>query len=345
MLATVAGGVIRGDDALQAIVSQTREAFGLEAVRLVVDGTARAWDGDPDISESSAPDSRLTSLRVGDHAKLELFGDDLEAADRRLLSVIVSQLDAALEHLDLTTAASEVGPLEETDRVRSALLAAVGHDLRRPLAAATAAITSLHSHVTPLSEQDRDELLETAESSLSALAELLTKLLDVSRVQAGVLAVSLTHVDIDDLLPSVLDELGIAPGEIVIDVPDDVPAVHADAVLLQRAIVNLLTNALRYSPPGRPPRLSASSFGGFVEIRVADAGKGVSDERKQEIFLPFQRVGDTDNTTGIGLGLALTKGFVEGMGGELTVEDTPAGGLTMVISLPVDERADLSRRT
>jgi len=155
-------------------------------------------------------------------------------------------------------------------------------------------------------------------------------------VQSGVLAVYLDVLDVADVVPPVLDELKIEPGQVGIDIPDDLAPVRADAVLLQRALVNLLSNALRYSPAGRPPRISASAFGGKVEIRVTDFGPGVADERKDEIFHPFQRMGDTDNTAGIGLGLALTKGFVEGMGGALAAEDTPGGGLTMVLSLPIE---------
>ncbi len=329
LLATVAGGVIRGGDAVQALVSRTREAFGLAAVRLTAEDAVTV---DGTIAEGDVP----TTVPVGTRGTLELFGDDLRAEDRRLLSVIVSQLDAALEHLDLSTAAQEVGPLEANDRVRTALLAAVGHDLRRPLAAATTAVTSLRSEGGRLSERDKAELLETAEISLQGLSDLLTNLLDVSRVQAGVLGITLGPVDLDDILPPVLDELFVRPGDVIIDVPTDLPTVRADATLLQRAIVNLLSNALRYSPKGTPPRVSASAFGGKVEIRVTDSGPGVPDERKEEIFYPFQRTGDTDNSAGIGLGLALTKGFVEGMGGTLEPEDTPGGGLTMVLSLPVE---------
>jgi two-component system sensor histidine kinase KdpD len=330
LLATIAGGVIRGGDAVQSLVSRTREAFGLRAVRFTADnGKTQIIDGE--IEPGASP----TRFPVGDRGMLDLFGDDLQAADRRLLSVIVTQLDAALEHADLSTAAKEVGPLEATDRVRTALLAAVGHDLRRPLAAATAAVTSLRSAGSRLSARDKADLLDTAEVSLRGLAELLTNLLDVSRVQAGVLAVALQSVDVEDVLPPVLDELGVNPGDVIIDLPLDLPPVTADAVLLRRAVVNLLSNALRYSPEGRPPRVSASTFGGMVEVRISDHGPGVPDDRKEEIFHPFQRMGDTDNSAGIGLGLALTKGFVEGMGGALTAEDTPAGGLTMVVALPV----------
>ncbi|SDS78816.1 ATP-binding protein [Microterricola viridarii] len=328
LLATIAGGVLRGEDALQALVSRTREAFGLNGVRLLAGEEVLYSDGEPADAEHT------TLLPVGERAVLELSGRDLEASDRRLLAVIVVQIEATLEHNALTATANEIGPLAETDRVRSALLAAVGHDLRRPLAAATAAVTSLQSHGISLSAGDRETLLATASESLDALAALVTNLLDVSRVQAGVLAVTLTDVDIDDLLPPALDELALHPGAISIELPLDLPAVRADEVLLQRVIVNLIANAVRYSPEGKPPALSASEFGGAVQLRVTDHGPGVPSDRKDEMFVPFQRLGDTDNLTGIGLGLALAKGFVEGMGGTLEADDTPGGGLTMVVTLP-----------
>jgi two-component system sensor histidine kinase KdpD len=351
VLATVAGGVIRGEDAVHALVQRAREAFGLSRVRLLDDdGTVLSEEAGH--SEGTEPEEALphqadstevhqarTVERVGERGTLELYGAELTASDRRVLSVIVTQLDAALEHRELSETASELKPLAETDRVRSALLAAVGHDLRRPLAAATAAVTSLRSPQVELSALDRDALLETAKDSLANLDALVTNLLDVSRVQAGVLGVSLRGVDIEDLLPPVLEELSAPPGSVELDVPEGTPAVMADPVLLQRVLVNLLANALRYSPHGSPPRMSVSVFGDEVQVRIADSGTGVPDERKDAIFQPFQREGDTDNTTGIGLGLALSRGFVEGMGGTLTPEDTPGGGLTMVVALPLFTRA------
>jgi two-component system sensor histidine kinase KdpD len=334
VLATVAGGVIRGDDSVRALLQRAKEAFGLGRVRLVdADGTTVAEEGEP-----GAADTR-TVERVGERGTLELYGAELSASDRRVLSVIVTQLDAALEHRELSETASELAPLAETDRVRSALLAAVGHDLRRPLAAATAAVTSLRSHDVELSDDDRDTLLGTANDSLANLDALVTNLLDVSRVQAGVLGVSLRRVDIEDLLPAALEELSAPPGSVELDVPDGTPAVMADPVLLQRVLVNVLANALRYSPRDRPPHLGASVFGDELQVRIADSGTGVPDDRKGEIFQPFQREGDTDNATGIGLGLALSKGFVEGMGGTLSPEDTPGGGLTMVVALPLFSRS------
>jgi len=329
LLATVAGGVIRGEDAIQALVTRTREAFGLTGVRLLDGAEVVVSDGDP------ADTTQAQRIPVGTRGTLELTGRDLAAGDRRLLAVIVSQLDASLEHRDLTATASELGPLAEADRVRSALLAAVGHDLRRPLAAATAAVTTLRQPDIDLADDDRDELLETAEESLDGLAALVTNLLDVSRLQAGVLAVTLAPTDLDDIVPSALDELALGPGQIELDLPADLPAVDVDAVLLQRVLVNLLSNALRYSPAGSRPVIAASEFGGEVQLRVIDRGPGIPDDRREAVFVPFQRLGDTDNDTGVGLGLALSKGFVEGMGGTLDAEDTPGGGLTMVVSLPV----------
>jgi two-component system sensor histidine kinase KdpD len=355
VLATVSGSVIRGRDAVAALVSRTREAFGLEVARLVAgDGSvlfeatatrhqpvpvpdARARGTGRERPEREQVESGAASYTepVGDRATLELVGPPLAGSDRRILAAIVTQLDAALEHRDLADTAEQLAPLAETDRVRTALLAALGHDLRRPLAAATASVTSLRSAGIRLSESDRHELLATAEASLANLNALVTNLLDVSRVQAGVLAVNLEDVEVDDVLPSALEELGVAPGDVLLDIHDPIPLVRADPVLLQRVLVNLLANALRFSTA--PPRLSASSFEGRVQLRVVDSGPGVPDDRKGAIFQPFQREGDTDNTTGIGLGLALSRGFVEGMGGTLDAEDTPGGGLTMVVSLPCAE--------
>ncbi|KGJ72252.1 histidine kinase [Cryobacterium roopkundense] len=328
LLATVAGSVLRGEDALHALVTRTREAFRLTAVRLVAGSTALASDGEP----GDGPPA--TTVPVGSRAVLELYGPDLEASERRLLSVIAIQIDAALEHTDLAQTASRIGPLAEADRMRSALLLAVGHDLRRPLAAATAAISGIRSTEVELSQADRKELLATAGESLETLSALVTNLLDVSRLQAGELAISIGPVDLLDIVLPALDELNLGPDSVELDISPDVSLVLADAGLLQRAVVNLLANAIRFSPPGKPARLAASQFAGTVQIRVSDQGPGIPADRRDDVFVPFQRLGDTDNLSGLGLGLALSKGFIEGMHGTLEADDTPGGGLTMVISLP-----------
>ncbi|MFT4211397.1 MAG: ATP-binding protein, partial [Microbacterium sp.] len=328
LLQTVAGSVLRGDGAVPALVDRTREAFGLSGVRLMAGVAVLAADGEPLAGDEHA------SVPVAEGVVLELHGADLPASGQRLLAVIVAQLAAALEHSALEEAASEIAPLAASDKVRSALLSALSHDLRRPLAAATAAVGGLRAAGGALSETDREELLATADESLTALATLVTDLLDVSRLQAGVLAVTTFPVDpVDAILPA-LDELDLGPAQVELDFDPAGPALSADPVLLQRVVVNLLANAVRHSPAGVPVRISTSTFADVVEIRIVDHGPGIPKDRQDDVFLPFQRLGDTDNTTGLGLGLALSKGFVEGMGGTLTPEDTPGGGLTMVVSLP-----------
>jgi two-component system sensor histidine kinase KdpD len=333
LLAAVAGNVLRGDNAVLALVSRTREAFGLSGVRLLSPtGEVLACDGEP------LADGRATSIPVGPdgtpRAMLELHGDSLDAPARRLLDAIVAQLAAAIEHTDLRETAKEVAALAETDQVRSALLSALSHDLRRPLASAVAAIGGLRG-AHELSPDDRAELLATADESLATLSTLVTDLLDVSRVQAGVLAVSSAPMDATGPILAAVDELGLGPADVDLSLDPSLPLLQADAVLLQRVLVNVLANARRYAPEGSRVLISTSALGEHAEIRIADRGEGVPAERRDSIFQPFQRFGDTDNTTGLGLGLALSRGFAEGMGGSLTPEGTPGGGLTMVISLPL----------
>ncbi|TFD66837.1 hypothetical protein E3T47_06645 [Cryobacterium ruanii] len=329
LLATISGSVLRGQGALQALIGRTRGAFNLNMVVLVEEGLVLVRDGEP------APRAKLTTVPIGTRATLELYGGDLQASERRLLAVIAAQIDAAMEHSVLSETASEVGPLAETDRVRSALLSAVSHDLRRPLAAAVAAVSGLRATDVTWSAADREELLATADESLETLTSLVTNLLDVSRVQAGVLGVSLGVVDAGDVILAAFDELHLGPGAIELDLDPDLPRLLADQGLLQRVVVNLLANATRFAPSGTRVRIATSSFGGTVEIRVIDHGPGIALERRDDVFVPFQRLGDTDNRSGLGLGLALSKGFSEGMGGTLDAETTPGGGLTMVIALPV----------
>ncbi|MFZ0160879.1 MAG: ATP-binding protein, partial [Kineosporiaceae bacterium] len=221
------------------------------------------------------------------------------------------------------------------EHLRDALLAAVGHDLRSPLASATAAVSSLRSPDIQWSGQEREELLATAEESLGRLARLVADLLDLSRLRAGVLTVASEPVWLDEVIPPALDELGLAARDVRLNLPEDVPPVLADAALLTRALVNVTGNALRYSPEGRPPTVAASADGDRVQLRVIDRGPGIPSMDLQRVFTPFQRLGDTDNRAGLGLGLALSRGLVEAMGGTLEAEDTPGGGLTMVLTLPV----------
>ncbi|GAB2968209.1 ATP-binding protein [Actinotalea caeni] len=328
LIQTIAGSVLRGDNAIQALIDRTREAFQLPGVRLMRGEDVLARSGEP------LPDNHHASLRITDDTTLELHGPDLAASEQRLLAVVTAQLAATLEHEHLTEIAKQIEPIAASDRVRGALLSALSHDLRRPLAAASAAVGGLKAAGPDLEPAQKRELLDTAEESLGALATLVTDLLDVSRLQAGVLTIAEIPTDPAETIAPALDELHLGPTDVTLSLNHGDAVAHADPVLLQRVLVNLLTNAHRYTPAGTSIHVSTSTFADRLEIRIIDRGPGIPPEKLDDIFLPFQRLGDTDNTTGLGLGLALSRGFIEAMHGTLTPEDTPGGGLTMVISLP-----------
>jgi len=224
----------------------------------------------------------------------------------------------------------------EADRMRAALLATLSHDLRSPLAAAKAAVSGLRAADVRLTADDRGELLAAADESLDQLTRLAASLLDMSRLQAGKLSVFPRPVVLGDIVAHALDDVG--PRSVTVRVPAGLPEVMADPALMERVIVNLARNALRYSPPGTPPLLMARARGGRVELRVIDRGPGIPRTERDRAFLPFQRLGDTSTSPGVGLGLALSRGLTEAMGGTLDPHETPGGGLTMVISLPAAGR-------
>jgi two-component system sensor histidine kinase KdpD len=276
---------------------------------------------------------------------LALRGRRLAAADRRILGAFAAYAATALEQERLTAEAAAARPIAEADRMRTALLAAVSHDLRSPLASATAAVTSLRAADVQWSPEDRAELLATADESLDRLARLVDNLLDMSRLQAGALSVFPRPAGLADIAARALDDLGEPARVIRVDIPDDLPEVLADPGLLERVIANLAGNALRYAPPGTPPRLTASALGSRVELNVTDRGPGTPPGDRAAVFTAFQRLGDTDNTTGVGLGLALSRGLTEAMGGTLEPSETPGGGLTMTLSLVAADQAAVAGET
>ena len=224
----------------------------------------------------------------------------------------------------------------EADRMRAVLLATLSHDLRSPLAAAKAAVSDLRTVDFRLTADDRGELLAAADESLDQLVRLAASLLDMSRLQAGKLSVFPQPAVLGDIVAHALDD--VDPCSITVRVPAGLPEVMADPPLMERVIVNLARNALRYSPPGTPPLLTARASGGQVELHVIDRGPGIPRAERDRAFLPFQRLGDGSTSPGVGLGLALSRGLTEAMGGTLDAHETPGGGLTMVISLPAARR-------
>ncbi|MER5929068.1 ATP-binding protein [Streptomyces sp. NPDC002054] len=342
-MSSLAGSIVRGDHTIPALLERTRETFGMDSVELL-----REPDGDrpdsaaPGHRRRTGPDSPLI-VTAGPRARLALHGRTLPSSERRVLAAFAAHVGAAVERAQLAEAAAEVEPVKAADRLRTALLRAVSHDLRTPLAGSLAAVSSLRSREVVFSEEDREELLASAEASLLRLHRLVENLLDLSRLQAGALTLALRATALEEVLPGALDSLepaaadaggsGPTPG---IDVQDleAVPALWVDPPLLERVLANLVGNAVRHSPAGRPVLVTASALAGRVEVRIIDRGPGITPADRERVFEPFQRLGDRDNTAGPGLGLALARGLTEAMDGTLTPEDTPGGGLTMVLSLP-----------
>ncbi|WP_067495382.1 DUF4118 domain-containing protein [Actinoplanes sp. TFC3] len=326
-LATVAGSVLRGERPLMALLERLRETFTLDAVILLSDGAVVA-----SVGNASGPVG--SEVKVDNDLIMLLYGRPLEASDRRIVEAFAAQAAVALRQERLAAEAAAAKPIAEADRMRTALLAAVSHDLRTPLASAKASVASLRSADVDFDDEDRAALLETADESLDRLHRLVSNLLDMSRLQAGALGVTLLAIGAEEVVPRALDDLGPQGRTVIAHIPDDLPVLHADPGLLERVLVNLLGNALRFSPPDRPPVITASALGPSVQIRVIDHGPGIPADRWDDVFLPFQRLGDRDNHIGVGLGLALSRGLTEAMGGTLVPEETPGGGLTMVLALP-----------
>jgi two-component system sensor histidine kinase KdpD len=312
---------VRGGATIPALVERTRETFGMDSAELV---------------DEPPGEDGVTAVPAGPGAFLVLRGRTLPSSERRVLAAFAAHVGSAVERARLAEAAAEVEPVKAADRMRTALLRAVGHDLRTPLAAGWAAVASLRSRDVDFSDEDRDELLATADESMAKLNRLVENLLDLSRLQAGALTLNLRATALEEVLPAALaDTAEVEVGDL-----EEVPAVLADPPLLERVIANLVANAARHSPAGRKVLLTASAHAGRVEVRVVDRGPGLPPNDRDRLFEPFQRLGDTDNTTGLGLGLALSRGLTEAMDGTLTPEDTPGGGLTMVLSLPFAERTE-----
>ncbi|MEU2779250.1 ATP-binding protein, partial [Streptomyces sp. NPDC007162] len=335
ILSFLAGNVLRGETSLEELLERVRETFGMESAALL----ERASDVAPWTCAGRAgfgpalerPEEADVDMPVGDHMALALTGRVLPAEDRRVLAAFAAQAAVVLDRRRLQEEAEQARALAEGNRIRTALLAAVSHDLRTPLAAIKAAVSSLRSDDVAWSEEDRAELLEAIEEGADRLDHLVGNLLDMSRLQTGTVTAIVREIDLDEVVPMAL--VGVPEGSVDLDVPETLPMVEADAGLLERSVANLVENAVKYSPYDRPVLVSASPLADRVEVRVVDRGPGVPDDAKERIFEPFQRYGDAPRGAGVGLGLAVARGFAEAMGGTLNAEDTPGGGLTMVLSL------------
>ncbi len=355
-LSALAGSLLRGEQALPALLDRVRETFGVTSVTLLrhesqapsssgadtadhaTAGLRGTWScvGSVGDQPSLRPEDADTEVPVGDSLVLALRGRRLATEDQRLLTAFANQVAVAYQQRRLADAAQAAVPLAEGNRMRTALLNALSHDLRTPIAAAKAAVSTLRGRDVQWNEDDQQELLASADTALDKLTALVTNLLDLSRVEAGVLSVATVEVSLDDIVDRALHHVADLPA-VHLDVPATLPEVLADAGLLERVIANLVENAVRYSPPGEPVRVSASTHSDIVELRITDRGPGIPLKVREDVFAPFQRRDDhpAHNGAGVGLGLAIARAFTSAMHGSLTLDDTPGGGLTAVVALPV----------
>ena len=322
-----------GETSLPAVLGQVATIFGMTTVSLVERGGHVLAQVGP-----ATDDEPVLRVEAGDDLLLVAYGEPRFAEDNRVLAGLAAAAARALESQRLAVEAARSAELGEIDRVRAALLAAVGHDLRSPLASIKASVSSLRQTDVTWTDDEEAQLLAGIESSADRLEELIGNLLAMSRLQAGALSVTTEPVALDHVVGRAVLHAGAG---ISIDVREDLD-LDTDAGLLERIIANLCTNAIQHSPAGEPVTVRGCLSGDEVRISVIDHGPGVAPGDLERIFAPFQRLGDR-TTGGIGLGLAIAKGFSEALGGRLEASSTPGGGLTMTVVLPTQRPSQAGR--
>ena len=356
MLARVAGRLVAPEgNPMPALLEELLVAFRLEAVAILrsdpedhvpaVPAGGEIASGSWSTVVAAGPRPPLTPkeatvvLPLTDRDLLALRGPGLTAEDRDILAAFAAQLATALESDRLHAEAAEADSLARANQLRSALLAAVSHDLRTPLAAIKAASSSLLSDQLDFGPEETHILLQTIDDESDRLSSLVENLLDMSRLETGSMDVLHESTDVNELIASAIESLGPRGAEVTVEIPSALPRVRTDPVLLERAVANLVDNSLIHAR-GRGLRIEAGQVAGRVDIRVIDRGPGIRREDRDLVFRPFQRLGDSESRVGVGLGLSVARGFVEAVGGELDIEDTPGGGCTMVMRMPVADPVD-----
>ena len=340
-LAALAGSLARPGP-LSEMLGQLRLTFGFAAAALLR-RTPDHWIvvAASGFEPPQEPDDADVVRDLGD-VTLALAGGQLSTEDQQVLNAFAAQIAAAAEAQRLHLEADKAGELAAANDLRTALLQAVSHDLRTPLASIKASISSLRQYEIEWPPDVRAEFETTIESETDRLAALVANLLDMSRLQSSAVVADLRSTGVEEVVVAAIGSLGAGAPHVAVEIDETLPDVVADAALLERALANLIANAGRVSPPDTRTRITAGEVGGdqhHIDIQIIDRGPGIRVVDRELVFQPFQRIVDNHGAgAGVGLGLAIARGFVEAMGGELAVEDTPGGGTTMVISLPVAAR-------
>jgi two-component system sensor histidine kinase KdpD len=341
-LARSAATLVGADDPLPDLLEQLRATFGLASAS-VFERTPQGWwptqvSGHPQLLDPS--DGTSIDIAADGSLRLVVSDDAMRPEQLEVLRAFADQLAMAVEARRLRVDAVNAELLAEANELRTALLQAVSHDFRTPLATIKASASGLLHTGAAFSEADRRMLLLDIDTAADRLDRMVRDLLDMSRLQVGALDLTLRAVALEEVSAAAVAGAVQPHGPIEVDVPDSLPTVLADAALLERAIANLVSNALAWTKPGTAVRVQAGRVGDDIDVRIVDRGPGIPQDDRERIFLPFQRLGDRSNDAGVGLGLAIARGFIEAMGARLSVDDTPGGGLTMTIRLHIAEGGD-----
>lgn len=332
-LTVLSDSLLSSTDDLAGLLSSARRLFavaGAAVVRRSEDRTVEVVAADGTLPNDL--EEGCCAADLDDETALVVATPRLTPSQRRLLNAYAAYAKVMTERRKATAADVERLRLADADRTRTALLAAVSHDLRSPLAAARAAIDSLRSTEVHWSAEDEAELLDTLDDATTRLTALVGNLLDMSRITTGAVQPVVAEVGLSAVVESALRTIE-GGSRVTVRIPSDME-VLADRGLLERVLANIAENAVKYTAPEAPIRIDAAESHGVVTVRIADSGPGLDGREHDRIFAPFQRFGDVPQKDGVGLGLAVARGFTEAMGGTITAEDTPGGGLTFVLQLP-----------
>ncbi len=352
-LADLARSLLASTDQMPLLLEQVVDLFGARGAAVVrrdpggdvvvaATPSGAGAPGSPEPADLTALGPEAAREPVDASHDLVLFGEGTRRDRPQLRAACAAHANAVLRRRTLERSANDAEWLARDNRARRALLSAVSHDLRTPLAAIKAAIGSLRSQEVTFSPSDQNELKSIIDESTDRLDGLVGNLLDLSRLQADALVVHPCPVVLGDLVGRL--DVGAAPttpsGEgdrpaLTYDLAADAQVVWADPGLLERVLSNVVENAVRHSPADRPVTVATTGVPSGIEIHVIDQGPGVDATQRERMFVPFQRLGDAPDGDGVGLGLAVARGLTEAMGGEVSAEDTPGGGLTIIITLPV----------
>jgi two-component system sensor histidine kinase KdpD len=267
----------------------------------------------------------------------EPFSPDLTPQQRRLMDAFASQAALAIERVQFAEQARQAQLLQATEKLQTALLNSISHDLRTPLVSITGALTSLDEQSVNLDGANRRSLIVTAREEADRLNRLVGNLLSMTRIESGAIKLHLEPGDVQDLVGTALDQLGrrIANRKVQVDMPDDFPLVPMDFTLMVQVLVNVMDNAVKYSPEYCSIEVSAEVVDGKARVRVADRGEGIPPEDLTRVFDKFYRVQRPENVSGTGLGLSISKGIVEAHNGNIQAFRRENGGTVIQIELPL----------